>query len=125
MPFKFLSIVLSKCNGEERMNKSLKIICILLVALTALYFALHDRPLDKNLVSKIGNHLSLNISVLKEYNHDTIIVDFEKFKKCSNDPTTYFYSDTWNSTIKNKSNHLGFKTILFFNDSLRTMFPEF
>ncbi len=102
------------------MNRTIKIIVAFLITLTALYFVFHDKPLDKNLVTKIGPEISLNTSALKECANDSIIVDFEKFKECGNDPTTYLYADTWTSDVKNQLLKLGFKTILLDSDSFKT-----
>ena len=47
-------------------------------------------------------------------------MDFEKHKKCGNDPTTYYYSETWTKNITKQLNQLGFQTILFNSDTIQT-----
>ncbi len=101
------------------MTKTIKIILISLTALTALYFVFHDRQIDEKLIDSIGDKIPLDNAALKEFNHDKIILDFEKYKMCGNDPTTYYYSTNWDSIIKNKLVQRGFKTIIFDDDSIQ------
>lgn len=99
----------------SRTSKTIALSCFMLMAL---FLVFRDKPLDGNLIQKIGASILLDTTALKECSHDTIIIEFEKFKHCGNDPTTYLYSHSWISPVEEQLNRLDFKTILVDRSSL-------
>lgn len=75
--------------------------------------------MDKALVDKIGNNIVFDNLTLNKLKHKKIVVCFNTYKECGNDPETYYYSEKWDNEIVEELKRLGFETVLFDSDTIK------